>query len=43
MRNMKFVDARAMNVFGVINITNTREPIIKHFVEALQRAGREMG
>ncbi|XP_046448978.1 protein argonaute-2-like isoform X2 [Daphnia pulex] len=43
MRNMKFIEAKAMNSFGLINITRCGDREINFFIEALTKAGREMG
>ena len=43
MRNVKFIDARSMSHFGVINITRTDDRAINTFIAALTAAGRDMG
>ena len=43
MSNLKFVDARTMSHFGVINITQTDDRAINTFFNALTAAGREKG
>ena len=43
MRNLKFIDARVMSHFGVINITRTDDRAINTFIGALTAAGRDMG
>ena len=43
MRNLKFIDARSMSHFGVINITRTDDRAINTFIAALTAAGRDMG
>jgi len=43
MRNLKFIDARVMSHFGVINITRTDDRAINTFIGALTTAGRDMG
>ena len=46
MRNHKFIDAKSMSHFGVINIardTRTDDRAINTFIDALTAAGRKMG
>ena len=44
MRNLKFIDAKKMLHFGVINLTNQlNDQGINTFISALTRAGQEMG
>lgn len=43
MKNVKFVDARSMTHFGVMNITRCQEKDINTFLDAVYRLGREMG
>ena len=43
MRNVKFIDARSMSHFGVINITRTDDRAINTHIAALTAAGRDMG
>ncbi|XP_059352742.1 protein argonaute-2-like [Daphnia carinata] len=43
MRNMKFIEAKSMNAYGILNITRCQDRDIEIFVGALTRAGREMG
>ena len=43
MKNYKFIDAKSMSHFGVINITRTDDKAINTFIGALTAAGREMG
>uniref|UniRef100_A0A0P5QUR0 Argonaute-2 n=1 Tax=Daphnia magna TaxID=35525 RepID=A0A0P5QUR0_9CRUS len=43
MRNMKFIEAKSMNAYGILNITRCQDRDIETFVMALTRAGREMG
>jgi len=44
MRNLKFVDAKQMLHFGVINLTNqVNDQGINTFIASLKRAGQEMG
>jgi hypothetical protein len=40
---MKFIEPKAMNSFGLINITRCGDREINFFIEALTKAGREMG
>ncbi len=42
-RNLRFIDARKMLHFGVINITRARTDEIQKFVAALAVSGRKMG
>ena len=43
MRNMKFIEAKSINHFGLINITRCGDREIGTFIQALTRAGQEMG
>ena len=43
MRNMKFIEAKSMNSFGLINITRCGDREIDYFISSLTKAGREMG
>ena len=43
MRNLKFVDAKAIGKFGVLNITWVEEDHIQTFLKALGKATAEMG
>ena len=43
MRTLKFIDAKVMTHFGLINITRTDDRAINTFIGALTAAGREMG
>ena len=43
MRNLKFIDAKVMAHFGLINITRTDDRAINTFIGALTAAGKEMG
>ena len=43
MRNLKFIDAKVMTHFGLINITRTDDRAINTFIGALTAAGKEMG
>ena len=43
MRNVKFIEAKSMNHFGLINITRCGDREINTFIQALTRAGQEMG
>ena len=43
MKNYKFIDAKSMSHFGVINITRTDDRAINTFIGALTAAGRDMG
>jgi hypothetical protein len=40
---MKFIDAKSMNSFGLIDITRCGDGAIDLFISALTKAGREMG
>ncbi len=43
MRNMKFIEAKSMNHFGLINITRCGDREIDYFISALTKAGQDMG
>jgi hypothetical protein len=43
MRSMKFIEAKAMNSFGLINLTRCGDREIGFFISSLTKAGREMG
>ena len=43
MRSMKFIEAKAMNFFGLINITRCGDREIKCFISSLTKACLEMG
>ena len=43
MKNVKFVDAKSMIHFGVLNITKCSQKDIELFVEAVCRIGGDMG
>lgn len=43
MANHKFIEAKAMEHYGFINITRCSDQEIGTFVGALRRAGQEMG
>jgi hypothetical protein len=40
---MKFIEAKSMNSFGLINITRCGDREIEFFISSLTKAGREMG
>ena len=40
---MKFIEAKAMNSFGLINLTRCGDGEIGFFISSLTKAGREMG
>lgn len=42
-KNLRFIDARKMLHFGVLNITRARTDEIQKFVDALTFNGRKMG
>ena len=43
MSNMKLIEAKAMNSFGVINVTRCGDREIDLFMSSLTKVGREMG
>ncbi|XP_046635455.1 protein argonaute-2-like isoform X1 [Daphnia pulicaria] len=43
MRKMKFIEAKSMNSFGLIDITKCGDGAIDLFISALTKTGREMG
>jgi len=43
MRNMKFIEAKAMNSFGIINVTRCGDREIGLFMSSLTKVGRDMG
>ena len=43
MRSMKFIEAKAMTSFGLINLTKCGDREIGIFTSSLTKAGREMG
>ena len=40
---MKFIEAKAMNSFGLINLTRCGDGEIGFFISSLTKSGREMG
>ena len=43
MSNMKLIEAKAMNYFGIINVTRCGDREIDLFMSSLTKVGREMG
>ena len=43
MRKMKFIEAKAMNSFGIINVTRCGDREIGLFMSSLTKVGRDMG